>query len=115
MVLDVCNAVLKKSEKFDIVLNKLDHKAFERCRSVINSTCSVDIQTLLKDKIRLDSSYKAILEQLRTVNSSFCFKYHFDINLDIIGVPHRLKNPNFISHSSKEKLKQCDFLSALTH
>lgn len=114
LVLDVCNAVLKKSEKFDIVLNKLDNKAFERCRSLINSTCSIDIQTLLKDKIRLDPNYKSTLEQLRTVNSSFCLKYHFDINLDVIGVPHRLKKPDFMSYSSKKELMNHAFLSKLT-
>lgn len=105
LISELCNAVLRQTEHqrstSDLSLSILNkNEEIEHCRSVVLDTCGVDIRALLQNKIQLNPSYKHVLEELRTFNKSLCLKYHFDITLDLLGAPHRVKKFNASSSSN---------------
>lgn len=98
LVNELCTTVLKLSDKYSgnfyLSPNRLNKDAVKYCRNVILETCDIDINVLLKDTIVLDVKYKNVLVDIRTFNKSLCLKYHFDITLDLLGTPHRVKKFN---------------------
>lgn len=107
LVSELCTTVLKSSDKYSgnfyLSTNRLNKDAVKYCRSVILETCDIDINALLKDTIALDLKYKNVLVDIRTFNKSLCLKYHFDITLDLLGTPHRVKKFNISTPTSKNQ------------
>lgn len=106
LVNELCSTVLRLSDKFNsnffFTTNRLNKDAVKYCRNVVLETCDIDINVLLKDTIELDLQYKNVLEDIRTFNKSLCLKYHFDITLDLLGTPHRVKKFNVTTATSKK-------------
>ncbi|XP_065218026.1 uncharacterized protein LOC135843653 isoform X4 [Planococcus citri] len=98
LVNELCTTVLKSSDKYSsnfyFSANRLNKDAVKLCRNVVLETCDIDINVLLKDIISLDVKYKNVLVDIRTFNKSLCLKYHFDVTLDLLGTPHRVKKYN---------------------
>ncbi|XP_065215015.1 uncharacterized protein LOC135841772 isoform X3 [Planococcus citri] len=98
LVNELCTMVLKSSDKYSsnfyFSANRLNKDAVKLCRNVVLETCDIDINVLLKDIISLDVKYKNVLVDIRTFNKSLCLKYHFDVTLDLLGTPHRVKKYN---------------------
>lgn len=107
LVNELCGTVLKLSDKYSSSYfpdSRLNKDAVKYCRNVIMETCDIDIHVLLKETIELGAtSYKHVLDEIRTFNKSLCLKYHFDVTLELLGTPHRVRKSNATYTSSKRK------------
>lgn len=61
-----------------------------QCRAAVLKTCGIDISAVLQEQVRLGTTVKQILEEIRSLNGSLCLKYNFGVSPWKLGVPHRI-------------------------
>lgn len=61
-----------------------------QCRAAVLKTCGIDISAVLQEQVRLGTTVKQILEEVRSLNGSLCLKYNFGVSPWKLGVPHRI-------------------------
>ncbi|RZF48391.1 hypothetical protein LSTR_LSTR007558 [Laodelphax striatellus] len=94
---ELCEKILRHEEDFDkrLVMNfqqgKLTKEIIDRCKNEVMTKCDIDITTFLEEKARLGQSYKQILDDVRSLNSSLCLKENFGVTPNSLGAPRYLK------------------------
>lgn len=61
-----------------------------RCRAEVLKACGIDISAVLQEQVRLGTTVKQILDEVRSLNGSLCLKYSFGLSPWKLGVPHRI-------------------------
>lgn len=64
------------------------------CYKHIYDTCDIDVSRLfqMNENHKLDSSFKELIGTVRSLNSSLCLKYNFNIRFNLIGTPRVMKS-----------------------
>lgn len=94
---EVCEKILRSQSDFDerfmltFQQGKLTKEIVNRCKNEVLSKCDVDITSFLMDKVRLGKTYKQILDEIRSLNSSLCLKQNFGVAPGLIGAPRRMR------------------------
>ncbi|KAK2575165.1 hypothetical protein KPH14_002568 [Odynerus spinipes] len=70
------------------------------CREEVLARCGIDLSTFLAEKERLGKTYKQVLEEIRSFNSSLCLKVNFGISLSQLGTPHLIRYHILMPHST---------------
>lgn len=78
---------------------KLTSQSASLCREEILARCAIDLSTFLAERERLGKSYKQVLEEIRSFNSSLCLKVNFGIPLSQLGTPHLIRYHILMPHS----------------
>lgn len=91
---------------------KLTPQSASLCREEILARCGIDLSTFLAERERLGKSYKQVLEEIRSFNSSLCLKMSFGIPLSQLGTPHLIRYHILMPHS-KNYIKFCSKLLIL--
>lgn len=68
----------------------LGKELISQCRKKILTTCGIDIELVLHERLRLGHSVRKILNEVRSLNGSLCLKYNFGVAPWRLGVPHRV-------------------------
>lgn len=99
---EVCNNILRsQSGKIDskmeqaLASGKLTAEIISTCRHEVNKTCGVDIALFLDHNIRLGKTYRQILDDVRSYNSSNCLKMNYGVAPWSLGVPHLVGKYSF--------------------
>ncbi|XP_017799342.1 PREDICTED: ABC transporter F family member 4-like isoform X2 [Habropoda laboriosa] len=79
---------------------KLTPQSASLCREEIIARCGIDLSTFLAERESLGKSYKQVLEEVRSFNSSLCLKIHFGIPLSQLGTPHLIRYHILMPHST---------------
>ena len=87
---------------------KLTPQSASFCRDEVLARCGIDLSSFLAQKERLGKTYKQVLEEIRSFNSSLCLKMQFGVPLSQLGTPHLIRYHILMPHS-KERVQ--DFLS----
>lgn len=93
----LCERILISQSDFDKRLllsfqhGKLTREIVNRCNAEVHSKCDVDIREFLMEKVRLGRTYHQMLNELRSLNSSFCLKTNFGISPGLLGAPRRMR------------------------
>lgn len=104
---ELCERILSRQSDFDqrLMLNfqqgKLTKEIVDRCKNEVFNKCGVDITSFLKEKVRLGRTYKQILDEIRSLNSSLCLKENFGVAPGLIGVPRRMRIWSYTEPSKK--------------
>lgn len=61
------------------------------CRATVLERCDIDIATFLSEQARLGRSYRQILDELRSFNTSVCLRRHFGVSPGSLGAPRRMR------------------------
>ncbi|XP_021938611.1 uncharacterized protein LOC110839082 isoform X7 [Zootermopsis nevadensis] len=94
---EMCGNILQHYDEIDPKLiqafkqGKLTKAGSETCRNEVLNKCGVDITTFLHENVRLGKTYKQILDEIRSFNSSVCLKLNFGIAPGLLGAPHRMR------------------------
>ena len=101
---EICQNILKHHQIDSRVRDalksmKLTPQSANLCREEILARCGIDLSTFLAERERLGKSYKQVLEEIRSFNSSLCLKIHFRIPLSQLGTPHLIRNHILMPHS----------------
>lgn len=105
---ELCERILSHQRDFDqrLILNfrqgKLTKEIVDRCKNEVFDKCGVDITSFLKEKVRLGRTYKQILDEIRSLNSSLCLKENFGVAPGLIGVPRRMRVWSYTEPSKKQ-------------
>ncbi|XP_071862307.1 RIC3 acetylcholine receptor chaperone isoform X4 [Bombus fervidus] len=102
---EICQNILKHHQidpRVRDVLKtvKLTPQGASLCREEILARCGIDLSTFLAERERLGKSYKQVLEEIRSFNSSLCLKIHFGIALSQLGTPHLIRYHILMPHST---------------
>ncbi|XP_033328905.2 RIC3 acetylcholine receptor chaperone isoform X1 [Megalopta genalis] len=101
---EMCQNILKHHQVDprvrDVLSVKLTPQSANLCREEILDRCGIDLFTFLADRERLGKSYKQVLEEIRSFNSSLCLKTHFGIPLSQLGTPHLIRYHILMPHST---------------
>lgn len=81
--------------------NKLTAQSASFCRDEVLARCGIDLSSFLAEKERLGKTYKQVLEEIRTFNSSLCLKNQFGVPLSQLGTPHLIRYHILMPHSKK--------------
>lgn len=101
---EICQNVLKHHQIDPRVRDalktvKLTPQSASLCREEILSRCGIDLSTFLAERERMGKSYKQVLEEIRSFNSSLCLKTHFGVPLSQLGTPHLIRYHILMPHS----------------
>lgn len=101
---EICQNILKHHQidpRVRDVLKtvKLTPQGASLCREEILARCGIDLSTFLAERESLGKSYKQVLEEIRSFNSSLCLKIHFGIALSQLGTPHLIRYHILMPHS----------------
>lgn len=92
----------------DIVnINKLSPQSINFCREQVLSRCGIDLSSFLAEEEKLGKTYKQVLEEIRSFNSSLCLKLNFGVSLSRLGTPHLIRYHILMPHSKNLYLKIC--------
>ncbi|CAL7946559.1 unnamed protein product [Xylocopa violacea] len=102
---EICQNILKHHQidpRVRDVLRtvKLTPQSSNLCREEILARCGIDLSTFLAERERLGKSFKQVLEEIRSFNSSLCLKIHFGIPLSQLGTPHLIRYHILMPHST---------------
>ncbi|XP_043506667.1 ABC transporter F family member 4-like isoform X3 [Frieseomelitta varia] len=102
---EICQNILKHHQIDSRVRDalksiKLTPQSANLCREEILARCGIDLSTFLAERERLGKSYKQVLEEIRSFNSSLCLKIHFRIPLSQLGTPHLIRNHILMPHNT---------------
>lgn len=61
------------------------------CRAAVLQRCEIDIATFLDEQARLGRSYRQILDELRSFNTTVCLRRHFGVSPGSLGAPRRMR------------------------
>ena len=100
---ELCANIMQQSKDHPLVGKEI----VPICRRQVLNTCGIDISAVLQEQIRLGRTVKQILNEIRSLNGSLCFKHNFGVDMWRLGIPHRI-TVNF----STSKMKVCDTLWA---
>lgn len=93
----LCEKILSTQTDFDkrhllaFQQGKMNKDIVNKCNAVVHDKCNIDIGAFLAEKVRLGKSYHQMLNELRSLNSSFCLKANFGISPGLIGAPRRMR------------------------
>ncbi|KAG9437923.1 enolase-phosphatase E1 isoform X1 [Apis mellifera carnica] len=79
---------------------KLTPQSASLCREEILARCGIDLSTFLAKREHLEKSYKQVLEEIRSFNSSLCLKINFGIPLSQLGTPHLIRYHILMPHNT---------------
>lgn len=94
---ELCERILYNQEDFKTRLafafqqGRLTKEIVNRCITEVLNKCDIDITTFLAEKVRLGQSYKQILDDVRSLNHSFCLKENFGITPGALGAPRYMR------------------------
>lgn len=94
---EMCGNILQHYDEIDPNLIKgfkegrLTKAGVEACRNEVFNKCGVDIRAFLHENVRLGKTYKQILDEVRSFNSSVCLKLNFGVAPGLLGAPHRMR------------------------
>ncbi|XP_017889067.1 protein Ycf2-like isoform X1 [Ceratina calcarata] len=102
---EICQNILKHHQidprvKDALRAVKLTPQSANLCKEEILARCAIDLSTFLAERERLGKSYKQVLEEIRSFNSSLCLKLHFGIPLSQLGIPHLIRYHILMPHST---------------
>ncbi|CAD6235421.1 GSCOCG00007891001-RA-CDS [Cotesia congregata] len=84
----------------DIVnINKLSPQSINFCREQVLSRCGIDLSSFLAEEEKLGKTYKQVLEEIRSFNSSLCLKINFGVSLSRLGTPHLIRYHILMPHT----------------
>ncbi|XP_057324529.1 uncharacterized protein LOC130667101 isoform X2 [Microplitis mediator] len=84
----------------DIVnINKLSPQSINFCREQVLSRCGIDLSSFLAEEEKLGKTYKQVLEEIRSFNSSLCLKINFGVSISRLGTPHLIRYHILMSHT----------------
>ncbi|RLU25912.1 hypothetical protein DMN91_002074 [Ooceraea biroi] len=81
-------------------LSKLTPQSASLCREEVLARCGIDLSSFLAERERLGKTYKQVLEEIRSFNSSLCLKMNFGIPLSQLGTPHLIRYHILMPHST---------------
>ncbi|XP_023287486.1 uncharacterized protein LOC111673866 isoform X2 [Orussus abietinus] len=81
-------------------VNKLTPQSASLCREEVLARCGIDLSSFLAERERLGKSYKQVLEEIRSFNSSLCLKMNFGVPLSQLGMPHLIRYHILMPHST---------------
>ncbi|KAL6443055.1 hypothetical protein ACFW04_002796 [Cataglyphis niger] len=81
-------------------LNKLSAQTANLCREEVLARCGIDLSSFLAERERLGETYKQVLEEIRSFNSSLCLKMNFGVPLSQLGVPHLIRYHILMPHNT---------------
>ncbi|PNF40073.1 hypothetical protein B7P43_G11521 [Cryptotermes secundus] len=94
---EMCGNILQHYDEIDPNLiqgfkqGKLTKAGVEACRNEVFNKCGVDITAFLHENVRLGKTYKQILDEVRSFNSSVCLKLNFGVAPGLLGAPRRMR------------------------
>ena len=94
-----------------LTMGKLTPQSASLCREEVLARCGIDLSAFLAEKERLGKSYKQVLEEIRSFNSSLCLKLNFGIPLSQLGTPHLIRYHILMPHSKKLLMLSCELLT----
>ncbi|XP_031348236.1 uncharacterized protein LOC116174455 isoform X3 [Photinus pyralis] len=83
---ELCNTIIEHLEEKPVKAQDV----IKQCRTEIYNKCGIDISAVLQEQVRLGRSFKQIVDEIRSFNSSFCLKYQFGLSPSKLGIPHRI-------------------------
>ena len=93
----MCGNILQHHDDIDPKLiqafqqGKLSKAGVATCKEEVYNKCGVDITAFLHENVRLGKTYKQILDEIRSFNSSICLKLNFGIAPGLLGAPRRMR------------------------
>lgn len=84
---ELCSNIIQQSDSEKPPSGK---EIVSQCRAAVLKTCGIDISAVLQEQVRLGTTVKQILEEIRSLNGSLCLKYNFGVSPWKLGVPHRV-------------------------
>ncbi|XP_046600620.1 uncharacterized protein LOC107218047 isoform X3 [Neodiprion lecontei] len=78
---------------------KLTPQSISLCHEEVLARCGIDLSSFLAERERLGKSYKQVLEEIRSFNSSLCLKLNFGVPLSQLGTPHLIRYHILMPHS----------------
>ncbi|XP_033221783.1 uncharacterized protein LOC117175986 isoform X3 [Belonocnema kinseyi] len=102
---EMCRNVLKHHQvdprvRDALTMGKLTPQSSSLCREEVLARCGIDLSAFLAERERLGKSYKQVLEEIRSFNSSLCLKMNFGIPLSQLGTPHLIRYHILMPHSA---------------
>ncbi|XP_014296060.2 uncharacterized protein LOC103572661 isoform X2 [Microplitis demolitor] len=84
----------------DIVnINKLPPQSINFCREQVLLRCGIDLSSFLAKEEKLGKTYKQVLQEIRSFNSSLCLKINFGVSISRLGTPHLIRYHILMSHT----------------
>ncbi|XP_077275390.1 RIC3 acetylcholine receptor chaperone isoform X2 [Temnothorax americanus] len=81
-------------------LSKLTPQTASLCREEVLARCGIDLSSFLAERESLGKTYKQVLEEIRSFNSSLCLKMNFGVPLSQLGIPHLIRYHILMPHST---------------
>ncbi|XP_072751345.1 uncharacterized protein Ric-3 isoform X5 [Anoplolepis gracilipes] len=81
-------------------LSKLSPQTASLCREEVLARCGIDLSSFLAERERLGKTYKQVLEEIRSFNSSLCLKMNFGVPLSQLGTPHLIRYHILMPHNT---------------
>ncbi|XP_043799301.1 uncharacterized protein LOC122718380 isoform X1 [Apis laboriosa] len=102
---EICQNILKHHQidpriRDALKTIKLTPQSASLCREEILARCGIDLSTFLAKREHLEKSYKQVLEEIRSFNSSLCLKINFGIPLSQLGTPHLIRYHILMPHNT---------------
>uniref|UniRef100_A0A0A9Z8B7 Resistance to inhibitors of cholinesterase protein 3 n=1 Tax=Lygus hesperus TaxID=30085 RepID=A0A0A9Z8B7_LYGHE len=97
LVSELCGKVLEKEHNYErdyalyLQQGKLTKAIVKTCQKSVLKQCAVDVADLLNEKVNLGRSYKQLVDELRSLNSSLCLKHAFGISFGNLGNPRQMR------------------------
>ncbi|XP_024086186.1 uncharacterized protein LOC106670478 isoform X3 [Cimex lectularius] len=97
LMTELCERILSRENEFDkkflfaFQQGKLTKEIVHTCQKTVLDKCDVDITEFLNEKVLLGKSYKQMLDEIRSLNSSLCLKRSFGISFKQIGLPRTVR------------------------
>ncbi|KYQ58743.1 hypothetical protein ALC60_02391 [Trachymyrmex zeteki] len=81
-------------------LSKLTPQTASLCREEVLARCGIDLSSFLAERESLGKTYKQVLEEIRSFNSSLCLKMNFGVPLSQLGTPHLIRYHILMPHNA---------------
>nr|XP_012217604.1 PREDICTED: uncharacterized protein LOC105669305 isoform X2 [Linepithema humile] len=81
-------------------LSQLTPQSANLCREEVLARCGIDLSSFLAEREQLGKTYKQVLEEIRSFNSSLCLKMNFGVPLSQLGTPHLIRYHILMPHST---------------
>ncbi|CAB0018082.1 unnamed protein product [Nesidiocoris tenuis] len=97
LVSELCEHILAAEPNFEqnyavfLQQGKLTKDIVNTCQKTVFKQCAIDIVALLNEKVSLGRSYKQLVDDLRSLNSSLCLKHAFGISFNMLGLPRPMR------------------------
>ncbi|KAL0111785.1 hypothetical protein PUN28_013164 [Cardiocondyla obscurior] len=81
-------------------ISKLTPQTASLCREEVLARCGIDLSSFLAERESLGKTYKQVLEEIRSFNSSLCLKVNFGVPLSQLGTPHLIRYHILMPHNT---------------